>query len=77
MELEEVEMHLREMYNSDSVAAVAWPIEFGSARGIVGFVSGPKALSPDVTELRKRLPPYMVPSVVHVVDVLPANCSER
>jgi D-alanine--poly(phosphoribitol) ligase subunit 1 len=77
VELEEVEMHLRQIYKSDSVAAVAWPIEFGSATGIVGFVSGPKALSSDATELRKRLPSYMVPSVVHVVDVLPSNSSGK
>jgi D-alanine--poly(phosphoribitol) ligase subunit 1 len=78
VELEEIEMHLRRIYHSDSVAAVAWPLEFGAATGIVGFVSGPKVTTLNaIEELRKGLPSYMVPSVVHVLDVLPSNTSGK
>ena len=40
VELEEIEAHLREVYETDSVAVIAWPVEHGSASGIVAFVCG-------------------------------------
>lgn len=79
VELEEIETHLRRVYRTDSVAAVAWPVEFGAATGIVGFVSSPSAAVPSDTndELRKRMPHYMVPRAVHVLDALPTNTSGK
>ncbi|AYG59828.1 amino acid adenylation domain-containing protein [Rhizobium jaguaris] len=74
VELEEIEMHLRATSKSDHVAAVAWPLADGSAKGIVGFVSGAALDAATIKEeLRKRLPSYMVPSVVHRVGDLPLN----
>jgi acyl-CoA synthetase (AMP-forming)/AMP-acid ligase II len=77
--LEEIETHLRRVYRTDSVAAVAWPIEFGAATGIVGFVSSPRTAAPaDANdELRKRMPHYMVPRAIHVLDSLPTNTSGK
>jgi amino acid adenylation domain-containing protein len=78
VELEEIEAHLRQVYGSDSVAAVAWPTEFGTAAGIVAFVSAPaKPNSDHRDELRQRLPSHMVPTAVHVVEVLPLNISGK
>jgi amino acid adenylation domain-containing protein len=79
VELEEIETHLRRVYRTDSVAAVAWPIEFGAATGIVGFVSSPRTAAPaDANdELRKRMPHYMVPRAIHVLDSLPTNTSGK
>ncbi|MDL2397295.1 amino acid adenylation domain-containing protein [Rhizobium mayense] len=74
VELEEIEMHLRAASRSDQVAAIAWPLSDGSAKGIVGFVSD-SALDADTIkdDLRQRLPSYMVPSAIHRVDDLPLN----
>jgi amino acid adenylation domain-containing protein len=75
VELEEIEAHLREVYQTDSVAAVAWPVEHGSASGIVAFVSGRFSADDSAlkTLLKKRLPSYMVPSVIHHLDSIPLN----
>jgi len=72
VELEEVEAHLREVCGCDSVCAVAWPVQHGSASGIIAFVSGVHLASQAVREaMRERLPSYMVPSEVRILDDLP------
>jgi D-alanine--poly(phosphoribitol) ligase subunit 1 len=79
VELEEIEAHLREIYQTDSVAAVAWPIEHGSAAGIVAFIGGQIPVS-DVAQkalLKGRLPSYMVPAAIHHVDALPLNANGK
>lgn len=74
VELEEVEMHLRAASGSDEVAAVAWPIEHGSATGIVGFVVNTK-LRPEQIQasLAEKVASYMMPSDLHLMDALPLN----
>src|SRR5215471_816167 len=75
VELEEVESYLREIYGTDAVAAVAWPVDHGSADGIVAFVGGQTGEDgPDVkSKIKSRLPSYMVPSSIHRVESLPLN----
>lgn len=78
VELEEIEMHLRAASGSDHVAAVAWPISDGSAKGIVGFVSGSVRNADAIrTDLRKRLASYMVPGAVHHLEDLPLNANGK
>jgi acyl-coenzyme A synthetase/AMP-(fatty) acid ligase len=78
IELEEVEAHLRDVSGTESVAAVAWPIEAGCARGIVAFVSGSTASAARIREgMQLRVPKYMVPSQVRVLDGLPLNTSGK
>lgn len=79
VELEEVEAYLREIYRTDSVAAVAWPVDHGSANGIVAFVSGQNGVDgPELRALIKsRLPSYMVPSTIHRVESLPLNANGK
>lgn len=79
VELEEIEAHLREIYHTDSVAAIAWPIEHGSAAGIVAFVGGqiPASDSTQKALLKGRLPSYMVPTAIHHVDSLPLNANGK
>jgi acyl-coenzyme A synthetase/AMP-(fatty) acid ligase len=79
VELEEIEGHLREVYRTDAVAAVAWPMEHGSANGIVAFVSGQNGRedSEYMEQIKKRLPSYMVPSAIHRVDSLPMNANGK
>jgi D-alanine--poly(phosphoribitol) ligase subunit 1 len=79
VELEEIEAHLREVYETDSVAVVAWPIEHGSASGIVAFVCGRiGADDPSLKALiKKRLPSYMVPSTIHHIESIPLNANGK
>ena len=79
VELEEIEGHLREVYQTDAVAAVAWPMEHGSAEGIVGFVGGQNGRedSDYMEQIKTRLPSYMVPSVIHCVESLPLNANGK
>jgi acyl-coenzyme A synthetase/AMP-(fatty) acid ligase len=72
VELEEVDTHLRAVCGSDAAAAVAWPVEHGSARGLVAFVSGTSLDSAAIVErLKQRMPGYMVPRRVIQLDALP------
>ncbi len=78
VELEDVEAHLRSAAGSDQVAAVAWPIEHGVARAIVGFVAG-SALPPVRIRaaLRRRLPSHMVPAAIHAMAALPLGSTGK
>lgn len=74
VELEEVEMHLRAASKSDEVAAVAWPIEHGSATGIVAFVVCSKLSTEEIqASVAGKLASYMMPSKLHLMDALPLN----
>jgi len=78
VELEEVEAHLRQAYGTPSVAAVAWPVEFGSAAGVVAFITSPRTTDAEAAEeLRRRMPRYMIPTKVHVLSDLPTNSSGK
>jgi len=79
VELEEIEAHLREVYETDSVAVIAWPVEHGSASGIVAFVCGRIGADDPAlkTQIKKRLPSYMVPSTVHHIEAIPLNANGK
>ncbi|MGA2073596.1 MAG: AMP-binding protein [Terriglobia bacterium] len=78
VELEEVEYHLREVCGCGMVAAVAWPVEYGSAQGLVAFISGTEC-PPSVVreEMKKRVLRFLVPQEVRVLDALPLNPSGK
>lgn len=72
VELEDVETHLRVAAGSSEVAAVPWPVEQGSARGIVGFVCVNKSEPNEIRmAMRAALPSYMVPSRVICLAEMP------
>jgi D-alanine--poly(phosphoribitol) ligase subunit 1 len=74
VELEDIECHLRDASGCGEVAAVAWPIESGSASGVVGFLVSYQGSEEEIKNaLRQRLPSYMVPARVHVLPKLPLN----
>lgn len=78
IELEDVEANLREVCGTDLVAAIAWPIVDGSAQGIVAFISGTSLSVAEVRNgMKSRVPPYMVPSQVHIVESLPFSASGK
>jgi D-alanine--poly(phosphoribitol) ligase subunit 1 len=78
VELEDVEAHLREVSGTDLVAAVAWPIQDGSATGIVAFQCGSSVSVETAREaLRKRLPSYMVPQQIREIEDMPLGTSGK
>lgn len=78
VELEEVEAHLREIIETDLIAAVPWPISDGHAAGIVAFHCKPGVSRDFVREKMKlRVPEYMIPQRVHQVDALPLSTSGK
>jgi D-alanine--poly(phosphoribitol) ligase subunit 1 len=78
VELGEVEAYLAEICGSDSVAAVAWPVDHGSARGIVAFHCVPGLAAEDVRDaLMRRIPRYAVPQQVLQLTSLPLTSNGK
>jgi D-alanine--poly(phosphoribitol) ligase subunit 1 len=72
IELGEVESHLSSICGTDAVAAVAWPVEHGSARGLAAFhcmegLSGQEIRN----KMMLRVPHYMVPQQVRRLEKIP------
>jgi amino acid adenylation domain-containing protein len=78
VELGEVEAHLSEICGSDSVAAVAWPVDHGSARGLVAFHCNERLTAQEIRDaLARRLPRYMVPHQVRHVAEIPLTSNGK
>jgi amino acid adenylation domain-containing protein len=74
IELEDVESHLREVSGCELVAVAAWPLEAGTATGLVAFVTAGAASERAIKEaLQHRLPSYMVPKEVRCIDEMPLS----
>ena len=77
VELEEVEAALQEEARAEAIA-VGWPLTPSGAAGIVAFIASP---SLDTVQLRRalseRLPEYMVPRELRVVEELPLNANGK
>jgi amino acid adenylation domain-containing protein len=74
----EVEAILLERPGALQAAAIGWPVEHGTAHGIVAFVTG-EGLDPKVlTEaLMEQLPAYLVPVSVQVIPEMPLNANGK
>ena len=81
VELEEIEAHLRSATGLELVAAVAWPVANGIAKGSVGFVGVSASQSVDqaavITRMKQSLPAYMVPNRIVALDAMPLNTSGK
>lgn len=78
VELGEIEAAIREETGADGVVAVGWPPTPAGAGGVVAFVG---ELGHDVTKtldaLKARLPNYMVPRELRLLDELPLNANGK
>ncbi|MCB9591976.1 MAG: amino acid adenylation domain-containing protein [Sandaracinaceae bacterium] len=78
VELGEIEAVLRDVSGAEVAIAVGWPKTASGADGIVGFVGEPKADPIAVlSAARERLPSYMQPSAIHLVDTFPLNANGK
>ena len=72
IELGEVESHLAAICSTDAVAAVAWPVEHGSARGIAAFHCAESLSAQEIRDkMALRVPRYMVPQQVRCLERIP------
>jgi len=78
LELEDVEFHLRAVCQRDSVAVIGWPVKYGTAQGLVAFVTGEKPDQRRIKEiLRHRLQAYMVPRRIVHLEKMPLNLNGK
>jgi D-alanine--poly(phosphoribitol) ligase subunit 1 len=72
VELEDIETHLRHACRSESAMTVAWPVNHGSAQGLVAFVAGSDLSVSEIRDaMKKRVPDYMIPRQIRFIDALP------
>jgi amino acid adenylation domain-containing protein len=78
VELGEIEAALRSEPGVTEAIAMGWPVEDGTALGIVAFVSGTEIDTAGVSaRVRLRLPDYMAPREIRVVDSMPLNANGK
>jgi amino acid adenylation domain-containing protein len=79
VELQEIEAVLRRACDTEQVVSIAWPVEHGSADGVVAFVAGVAALDADrvLDYCSKILPGYMVPKTIYLCDEMPLNANGK
>jgi D-alanine--poly(phosphoribitol) ligase subunit 1 len=78
VELGEIEAHLRDICRSDSVAALPWPVNVGSAGGIVAFVSGTTSSPFEIrSAMKSRVPGQLVPDRIHLLDAMPFGATGK
>jgi len=78
VEIGEIEAALRDASGVDAAIAIGWPLTESGAGGIAAFLADPGA---DVRALREelaeRLPEYMVPRRIELLDELPLNANGK
>jgi len=78
VELGEIEAVLRDVSEADVAIAIGWPRTASGADGVVAFVGAPDAEADALLErARARLPGYMQPSAVYLVDEFPLNANGK
>lgn len=78
VELGEIEAAILQHPGIVAAAAIGWPLEGGRPEGIVAFAVG-KDVEPEAVRgaLRGKLPAYMLPARVVILDSLPLNVNGK
>lgn len=71
----EIERMVREVADTESVAVIPWPVaDDGTVQGVITFVSHTALSERDIyIKCRTKLPDYMAPKEVHILDNIPLN----
>jgi amino acid adenylation domain-containing protein len=79
VELQEIDLVLREAAKTELAVAIPWPLSDGSASGIVGVVSGSDAVHDKqiIAACEARLPRYMVPNRIYHFPQIPLNVNGK
>ena len=78
VELGEVESVLRSHESVDEAVVIGWPLTPSGVGGVVAFVLGLDIDRKDLLiEIKSRLPAYMTPSRIEVVDRYPLNSNGK
>lgn len=78
IECSEIEGALLSFENVLSSAVIPWPIEELTVKGLVAFVTGTSINKNEILkELEKKLPVYMLPTEIFLVDKFPLNSNGK
>ena len=79
VELQEIDLVLREAARTEMAVAIPWPLSEGSASGIVGVLSGADADRDQqiIAVCESRLPRYMVPNRIYHFPQMPLNVNGK
>jgi amino acid adenylation domain-containing protein len=79
VELQEIDLVLREAARTELAVAIPWPLSEGSASGIVGVLSGSDPAHDEqiIAACEARLPRYMVPNRIYHFPQIPLNVNGK
>jgi amino acid adenylation domain-containing protein len=79
VELQEIDLVLREAARTELAVAIPWPLSDGSASGIVGVLSGADSGrdADIIAACESRLPRYMVPNRIYHFPQMPLNVNGK
>lgn len=79
VELQEIDLVLREAAHTELAVAIPWPLSDGSASGIVGVLSGADSANDKqiIAACEAKLPRYMVPNRIYHFSQIPLNVNGK
>jgi amino acid adenylation domain-containing protein len=79
VELQEIDLALREAADTELAVAIPWPVEGGSAAGIVAVLWGNNPVEDVeiIATCERKLPKYMIPSRVFRLKEVPLNANGK
>jgi amino acid adenylation domain-containing protein len=79
VELQEIDLVLREAADTDLAVAIPWPVEGANAAGIVAVLWGenPSDETGIIARCQQKLPKYMVPTRIYRLQDVPLNANGK